>query len=129
MAIEKQAKVTTLIFCVKQENNVQKYLIQQRLKQPRHGFYGFFGGKISWGETAQETATRELSEETGLKGDLKLVLNKHKMDYTQGGQLLEDKFFFGFRAVDLTSELVQEFEGGRNLWLSKDSILKIPCLF
>ena len=51
------------------------------------------------------------------------------MDYAQDNNLLEDKFFFAFRAENLTGKLIEKFEGGRNMWLSKEEIFKLPDLF
>ena len=126
---ERQAKVGVLVCCIKNEKGTYRYLVQKRLKQPYFGFYGFFGGKVRWGETIYETAVRELKEETGLKGTIKLVGIKHKMDYAKDGKLLEDKFFFSFKATKLTGKLIKSFEGGENLWLTEKEIYKLPNLF
>jgi 8-oxo-dGTP pyrophosphatase MutT (NUDIX family) len=105
-------------------------LIQQRLKQPYFGYYGFFGGKIKYGDTPLETVIRELKDETGLTAKkMTLVVLKHKMDYSKTGELLEDKYFFIFRAEGIKRKLIKEFEGGKNLWLTKEEILKLPNLF
>jgi len=66
--VEKQAKVAVLIVGVKKERGEKKYLIQQRLKQPYFGFWGFLTGKVRWGETVEQAGSRELMEEAGLKG-------------------------------------------------------------
>lgn len=129
MAIERQAKLGALVICSKTENGVPKYLIQQRLKQPYYGYYGFITGKIKWGETIEETAQRELAEESGLSGTPKLAYIRHKMDYAQTGDLLEDKFFFAQIVRDPTGVTKQEFDGGRNLWLTKQEIQNLPDLF
>ncbi len=129
VSIEKQAKLGVLLCCIKRESSQTRYLLQQRLKQPYFGFHGFITGKVKWGETVFETASRELEEETGLSGDLTLVGVKHKMDYSQEQQLLEDKYFFVFRAERLKGELIESFEGGKNIWLSQKEILVLPNLF
>lgn len=124
--IEKQAKVSVLVVCI----NKNKYLVQQRLKQPYFGYYGFFGGKIKYGDTPLETAIRELKDETGLTAKkMTLAALKHKMDYSKTGELLEDKYFFIFRTEGIKGRLIKEFEGGKNLWLTKGEILKLPNLF
>lgn len=61
--IEKQPKVSVLLFV---KNNEEKFLSQQRLKQPFYGFWGRMSGNVCWGETLEEAADRELQEETGL---------------------------------------------------------------
>ena len=80
-------------------------------------------------EAVEETAARELKEETGLAGRLTSVGIKHKMDYSKQGELLEDKYFFVFRATNLKGRLVVDFEGGKNQWLTKKEISKLPNLF
>lgn len=128
--IERQAKLGALVVCVREQNGKREYLLQQRLKQPYYGFYGFVGGKIRWGETAVEAAGRELEEETGLQATLAAAGIEHKMDYRKGtGELLEDKFFYFFRGERSTGTLIETFEGGRNAWLTKDDVLKLPDLF
>lgn len=129
VSVEPQAKIGVLIVATKKEGKVKKYLIQQRLKQPYYGFHGCPGGKVRKGETVFEAAGRELKEETGLEGKLKLKAVKHKMDYSPEGALLEDKFFFLFVAENLSEKLIENFEGGRNLWLTEKEIYKLPKLF
>ena len=89
--IEKQAKVSVLIFATQKQGGVGKYLLQQRLKQPYFGYFGGVGGKLKIGETLFEGAERELNEETGLAAKLSLAGVSHKMDYSQEKVLLEDK--------------------------------------
>lgn len=127
--IEKQAKIGVLIFAVKKENNIKKYLLQQRLKQPYFSYYGGVGGKLKIGETLTEGAKREFREETGLSAKLSIAGVNHKMDYSKERILLEDKIFFFFRADNPKGELIKEFPGGRNFWFSMEEIKKLPKLF
>ncbi len=126
---EKQAKVSVLPCGVMKEGGVTKYLIQERLKQPFYGYRGFMSGKIRKGDTPLETARREFKEETGLAGDFVFRGVLHKMDYSAENELLEDKYFFVFRVDNPQGELIESFEGGRNLWLPKKEILSLPRLF
>ncbi len=129
LAYERQAKVGVLICCTRKKGKRTEYLIQKRLKQPYFGYYGFFGGKIRLGEMAKETALRELEEETGLSGELQPIGIKHKMDYSESGELLEDKFFYVYRIDNPTGELRTVFEGGENYWLTEEEIGKLDRLF
>lgn len=129
IVIEKQAKVSSLVVCVRKNKGATQYLLQQRLKHPYFGFYGFVTGKIRWGETALETAQRELKEETGLGAELTFCGVEHKTDYSTEGNLLEDKFFFIFKGYQVEGRLVEEFEGGKNLWLSEKEIRKNSKIF
>lgn len=126
---EKQAKIGVLICCINRIKGETAYLIQQRLKEPYFGFYGFITGKVKMGETVFETAQRELKEETGLGANLKLSGVKHKMDYSKDEELLEDKFFFVIKATNPKGKMIRKFEGGKNLWRTKKEILKLENLF
>lgn len=130
VAIEKQAKISVIIGGVKEDKSKKLFLIQTRLKQPYFGYNGFVSGKIPEGSTPMETAIRELKEETGLTAKkFKLVGIRHKMDYSKEGALLEDKYFFIFKVTQLTGELVHNFEGGSNKWLSIDEISKLEKVY
>jgi ADP-ribose pyrophosphatase YjhB (NUDIX family) len=98
-----------------------KQLVQQRLKQPYYGYWGRPTGKIRWGETILEAAARELMEETGLTAELQYESIFHKMDFNkQTGELLEDKIFFVVGGVNPRGELIEQFEGGRNAWMTQE---------
>lgn len=127
--IERQAKIGVLVVAVNTKIKPAKYLAQQRLKQPYFGFWGFVTGKIRWGETVLQAAARELSEETGLQGKLKLVGIRHKMDYQFDGILLEDKYFYVVKATQLTGKLIHKYEGGKNQWFMESEIKTLPDLF
>lgn len=129
LALEKQAKISVLIIGINGQGKTKKYLVQQRLKQPYFGFYGFVTGKVKWGETILEAANREFKEETGLEAKLKLVGIEHKMDYSERGEFLEEKYFFIVLAENPKGNLKRNFEGGRNLWLTKNEILNLEKLF
>lgn len=127
--MERQAKIGALIVCIDDFGKKRKYLVQQRLKQPYYGFYGFITGKIKWGETIYEAASREFKEETGLSAELDLAGIEHKIDYSKDGKLLEDKYFYIFKATNPSGELLESFEGGKNTWLAKEEIERLSNLF
>ncbi|MDP2926775.1 MAG: NUDIX domain-containing protein [bacterium] len=128
-AIERQAKVGVCVVAVKKEKGQTCYLFQQRLKEPYFGFHGFVTGKIRWGERIEETARREFLEETGLTGKFKFCGVEHKMDYNKEGEMLEDKFFFVFKATDVRGEFISEFPGGKNLWIGLKNVSRLKNLF
>lgn len=125
--VERQPKVAVLLAI---ENTDGRWLCQQRLKQPFYGFWGRPTGKIRYGETILEGAARELLEETGLTATLEFKGVYHKMDYTsESGKLLEDKIFFTVHGVDPQGDMLEEFEGGRNAWLTIEEIRKLDKAF
>lgn len=123
--LERQPKLSVIIVGWRERAGGQEleFLVQQRRKNPYYGYWGRLGGKIRWGETVLEAAARELEEETGLSADLEYKGLYHKMDYNeQTGELLEDKFFLIIKATNFQGELVEDFEGGHNAWLTHREI-------
>ncbi len=126
--IERQPKTAVLVIPRRIVGGTVEYLFQERLKQPYFGYHGFVSGKIKWGERVLEAALRELNEETGLEGEVRLVGIEHKID-NKNGALLEDKYFYVIVAEKVKGQLVKEFEGGRNLWMSKSEVKDLSKVF
>lgn len=127
--VERQAKVGVVVIAIYLEKNQKRYLFQKRLKHPFYGYVGFVTGKIRWGETVTETASRELFEETGLCAEFKVSGVEHKMDYDADEKLLEDKYFFVVKAENIQGKLVENYEGGQNIWLTREQAAEIEFLF
>ncbi|NND65817.1 MAG: NUDIX domain-containing protein [Gammaproteobacteria bacterium] len=121
--IERQPKVSVVLILKREQDGRIEYLCQQRLKNPYFGFWGRLGGKVSWGESFEETATRELKEETGLDGEFEFKSIYRKRDYRKGtDELLEDKIFVIMRATHYSGELIEHYEGGLNQWMTQDEL-------
>lgn len=128
--IERQAKLGALVLATKIIKGKRFFMVQKRLKQPYFGFWGFVTGKIRWGEKVRDAAKRELLEETGLKASsIKLVGIKHKMDYSRENKLLEDKYFFVFKAEKFSGKFIKKFEGGENSWVTENELFTKENLF
>jgi 8-oxo-dGTP pyrophosphatase MutT (NUDIX family) len=85
---------------------------------------------MRWGETVLEAAERELEEETGLKASFEYKLLYHKRDFDKkSGQLLEDKIFLCVYATEYSGELIEEFEGGINRWMTNEEFHQQPKRF
>jgi ADP-ribose pyrophosphatase YjhB (NUDIX family)/predicted transcriptional regulator len=130
--IERQPKVSVLIVGWRDREGTKEreFIMQQRLKNPYYGYWGWLGGKIRWGETVTEAAARELKEETGLEADLEYKGLYHKMDYNQQTrEMLEDKFFFLVRATNFRGDLIVNYEGGKNAWCTAAEMDKLDKIF
>jgi ADP-ribose pyrophosphatase YjhB (NUDIX family)/predicted transcriptional regulator len=120
--IERQPKVTTLLAIERQNDGKTEYLFQQRTKNPYYGYWGFPSGKIRWGETIVQAAGRELQEETGLESDLQPAGVYHEHTFLEGEtEAVEDKLFFVVHCTNPRGQLITEFEGGRNQWLTAEA--------
>ncbi len=129
--IEKQPKVSVAITLVREGANGQReFLFQQRKKNPYFDFWGRVGGKVRWGESIIEAADRELLEETGLKAEMEYKMLYHKRDFDQAtGKLLEDKIFLCVYGTTHSGELIEQFEGGINRWMSDEEFHEQPKRF
>lgn len=121
--VERQPKSAVILVIEQHCTDKTEYLVQERLKHPYFGFWGFPGGKIRWGETIAQAAARELKEETGLIGNFvhKGVYHEHAVN-TESKAVLEDKIFHVMFCNDASGELIKEFEGGRNQWTTLEEV-------
>jgi len=129
--IEKQPKISVAITLERRnEQGEREFLFQQRKKNPYFDFWGRMGGKVRWGESVIEAADRELKEETGLEAKFEYKLLYHKRDFSKTtGKLLEDKIFLCVYATEFGGELIEEFEGGINRWMTVEEFHKVPKRF
>lgn len=128
--IERQPKTAVILAIERSYRGKKQYLFQERLKQPYYGFWGCPTGKIRWGETILQTAERELMEETGLRADCEIGGVYHEMVYkSETGEQLEDKIFFIVHCTNPSGRLIEEFEGGRNQWMTREEALGQPKIF
>jgi 8-oxo-dGTP diphosphatase len=130
--IEKQPKISVAITIESINSEGQRqFLFQQRKKNPYFDFWGRAGGKVRWGESIFDAANRELQEETGLSAQFEdRILLYHKRDFErESGRLLEDKMFMCVYANSFTGDLVKEFEGGINQWMTLEEFQKQPKRF
>jgi len=117
--IERQPKSAVILVLEDQG----KLLVQERLKHPYFGFWGFPGGKIRWGETIMEAAARELEEETGLEAELIYRGVYHELTKSkETGEVLEDKIFQIIYGKHPQGQMIESFDGGRNAWLTLEEI-------
>ena len=49
--------------------------------------------------------------------------------FDKKGKLLEDKFFYVMKVENPKGKLIVDFEGGKNIWVLKNKVKKMPKLF
>lgn len=115
--IERQPKVAVLLVIERERNGRKEYLLQQRLKHPYFGFWGAPTGKVRWAESIAEAASRELHEETGLIGEfVHRGVYHERVRHDETDEIVEDKIFHLMFCDELSGELVEQYEGGKNAW-------------
>jgi ADP-ribose pyrophosphatase YjhB (NUDIX family) len=119
--IERQPKIAVMLIVERSRGGNDKYVVQQRCKQPFYGYWGPPTGKVRWGETIIETASRELLEETGLsaqfvhQGIHHEIVRLRQPDGTVS-EPVEDKVFHLMLCREPKGQMLEQFEGGRNSW-------------
>jgi hypothetical protein len=101
----------------------EKYLIQERLLQPYYGFLEFLTERVHWGEKVMDAGQRVLQAEIGITGDLFLKGIDHKIEINGQNETTDDKFFYILEVRNWSGEVKLQFEGGKNLWMTKKEIL------
>lgn len=126
--IERQPKVAVMLVVERTNaNSGKEYLLQERLKHPYYGFWGVPTGKIRWGESIYETASRELEEETGLNGSFEYRGVYHeRVRHEKSGDVVEDKIFHLMFTRTVSGTLTERFDGGRNMWRTLDDMAQEP---
>lgn len=111
--VREQPLIFNMIVC---QNKKGEYLLYKRLRHPFLGLVSFPYGKLHLGEKLLDAAKRELSEKTGLSGDLKFlgtvykIINKQndKTDTKEETYFLTHVLMHIFKAEDLTGELIEK---------------------
>ena len=115
--IERQPKVAVMLVVEREHDGKKEYVLQERLKHPYFGFWGPPTGKVRWGESIVETATRELREETGLEGTFEhRGINHERVQHDVTGEIVEDKIFHVMFCNSVSGTMLDVFDGGRNVW-------------
>ncbi len=125
--IERQPKVAVMLILERVQGGRKEYLLQQRLKHPYFGFWGAPTGKMRWGESVLEAASRELKEETGLSGVFEHRGVYHeRVRHSETGEIVEDKIFHLMFCKQFSGQLVEQYDGGKNAWWTLEEIQKEP---
>ncbi len=115
--IERQPKVAVLLIIERTVGKRTEYLLQERRKHPYFGYWGAPTGKVRWGESIVETASRECMEETGLVAQFEhRGINHERVRHLGTGEIVEDKIFHLMFTREFSGELKEYFDGGKNAW-------------
>ncbi len=129
MKIEKLPKVGVVVFPMrKNDSDDTEILLSKRLKHPNYGKIVGLGGKVRFGKRFEDTAERELFEETGLHGNLKFKGILRKIGYVNqkdASKVVLDIVFAIFTAESLVSNLITQISDQENFWIKKQSISKL----
>jgi len=127
LVMEKQGTCTVAVTAKKVIDGKVHYLVQQRLKEPLYGYFGFINGKIRFGEFSVDTAQRELEEETGLTGKPTVLCVAHKIRGPRRSEIKLDHFFFLYLVKKPIGKL-KDTKEGKNYWMTLDKIKKLKTL-
>lgn len=117
--VERQPKIAVILAIERTHKGKKQFLFQERLKNPYYGFWGLPSGKVRWGETIVETAMRESLEETGLTADWRVAGVYHEqVTQAESQEMLEDKVFFCVHGTNPKGQMLADFEGGHNEWMT-----------
>jgi ADP-ribose pyrophosphatase YjhB (NUDIX family) len=128
--MEKQPKVSVIIIPHKTTFGKERFLIQERTKEPYFGYKGFVTGKVRFGETLEQTAERELEEETGMGGKFRFCYEIHEMVYDKNtGEQLEDKFFHVIECYDLKGKVTKKTAEGLNQFVTVEEFREMKPIY
>lgn len=114
-----QPKIVTLIIL---RNPKGEYLLYTRKRQPFYGMAGFPYGKVHFGETIAEAASRELREKTGLRAKLAHRGDAYLTIYNEQRELITHMFCHVFYGTNPSGTLLAETEVGSCGWEDIKSI-------
>jgi 8-oxo-dGTP pyrophosphatase MutT (NUDIX family) len=120
-----QGFLAVRLLLTKEEGGEQLFLMQKRGAVPFQGTYATPGDKILFGEDIHVAAKRAMLIQTGLECDVTLKGIKHYKD-NYLGKIVQDKYFFVFRASNPRGTLKQHGRTGENLWLPYAEAVKMP---
>ncbi|HZG26890.1 MAG TPA: NUDIX domain-containing protein [Ensifer sp.] len=100
-----------------------RYLLVRRANPPAKDLFAFPGGRAEPGETPDETALRELAEETGLSGDNPRLFATYELSGKTGGGYFLSVFLVDCRERRDVTALDDALEAG---WYSAADLARIP---
>ncbi|MCU0667708.1 MAG: NUDIX hydrolase, partial [Patescibacteria group bacterium] len=120
LIIRIQPKSITIIYV---ENEQGKMAILERLHQPFIGYKGFPSGKIHYGESLDQSATRELYEKTGLVNKQLKLRGTFIMKFRNNKEIVNHIIGYVFAGVaPIKEELDYHNKYFRSYWGDKSEL-------
>ncbi len=114
-----QPQRVSVLLVIQDDDN---YLIQQRLSEPFYGVWEFPTARIPFGVQAQQFAEELLKQETGIITKLQFCGVNQKVE-TKNKAFFDDKYYLVFKGLKEGGEMLLNFPGGKNFWLTKQELL------
>jgi len=114
----KREKIVPCILAAVVNNN--KILMIHRTKEPYKGYWSMTGGKIEFGEHIEETAAREVFEETGLKCKVEAIKGIATEIVHNDKEAEQHFLMFIVQLRPETTELVESKEGELGWYTPKE---------
>ena len=106
-----------------------KILLIKRKYEPGIGKWALPGGIVEYGETVEETAVREVKEETGVDIKLERLLGVYNlMVKDEIGNLKKQFVIVCFLSKGLTENLKPDEEVADASWFKPEEIWKLPLV-
>ena len=122
--IRRQPKLSVLLVISRTSVDGQtEYLVQQRLRNPFYGYWGFPTGPINWGETPEQTALHECEKQIGISTSFSVRAFYREQDYnSETSEILEDKLFTVLTGKLGGNDVFISWKGGRNEWMTAEQL-------
>lgn len=123
--ISSRAKLSILVTAIDDAGKEPKYLLIRRLKEPLYGQACFIAGKVKYGEPAEQTAKRELLEESSLLAEnAEFICFHRQFVFNKDKEFLKDNAFCMFVVKNFKGE-IKSTEEAEPFWVTKDELTKL----
>jgi len=129
--IRRQPKLSVLLVISRPGMDGEtEYLVQQRLRNPFYGYWGFPSGPTNWGEMPEQTAHAELEKQAGITVDLTVRAFYREQDMgKESSNPIEDKLFTVLTGTVQGSDTLTAWVGGHNEWMTVQELQKKERFF
>lgn len=117
----------SIILLVRHPNDDDKYMCQERMRQPYRGLWSVIGGPTVWGENLIKTGQAELHKQTDLLADLAVAGFYRQNDFLDDRpNPIEDKLFVILIGRAKNETHAAKWQNGENRWMTTKELFKLP---